>query len=375
MAGRNYAIDVLKLGLMGLIFIYHTYDFMEDNTWLRERFFPNGLGWISVHIFFAISGFLMMKSYFRDAEKTPPETSGRNTARFVFRKFTGIAPQYYTALVISWAVYIASMREQLSLGFLSSLSYNLLPEALLLNRGGMDPVFTNLPTWYIQAMLLCMIPMYYLLSRNRDLFMYVITPLGGLFALAFMFNQDPMFIGNGGTEHIIPNGMIRGFAGLFSGCIAFVLYRQITKYRYTRLQKTLLTVLEAVIYIWMLMGCFTAHSDSKGHFLAMLLIVPALALTFSGESWLAVLFSSPKLKFVSSLTTTIYFNHWSARRIVMTWFPGMSYKRSVAYMAAFTVVLCIVYWLILTVCRKLAGGCLKKLFTFTPKMSSKKLPE
>ena len=80
----------------------------------------------------------------------------------------------------------------------------------------------------------------------------------------------------------------------------------------------------------MLMGCFTAHSDGKGHFLAMLLIVPALALTFSGESWLAVLFSSPKLKFVSSLTTTIYFNHWSARRIVMTWFPGMSYKRSVA---------------------------------------------
>lgn len=361
---RNYEIDFIKLILIGFVFIYHTLEFKNENTTLGDHFFLNGLGWISVHFFFVISGFLMMKSHSRNMKTELPQQSGRNALRFVFGKFRGIASHYYTSLAIALGIYLVTISDQLSLKKLISLMYNFLPELFLLNRAGLDSLYINLPTWYIQAMLVCMLPMYYLLSRSRDTFRNVIAPLGMIFFLGFMFRQEVVFMNNGGTEHIIPNGMIRGFAGLFSGCAGYILYEKLTEYDYTKAQRIMFTVLEVLLYGAVLVGCFMPYTDTKGHFMAMLLIPPAVALTFSGASNIGNLFRSPKLSILSSLSTIIYFNHWSARRIILTYMPGMSWKRSALYMAAVTVILCIVCAVLMKLCRIIWRKWLRRLFSF-----------
>lgn len=56
---RNYQIDMLKLALAVLVLICHTQYFVDPNSILHEKL--DSLGNLSVHIFFIISGFLMVK--------------------------------------------------------------------------------------------------------------------------------------------------------------------------------------------------------------------------------------------------------------------------------------------------------------------------
>ncbi len=60
--GRNYQIDFLKMAMSFLVFIDHTKIFFDPTT--KENLYMRyvAFGWVSVHVFFIISGFLMMKS-------------------------------------------------------------------------------------------------------------------------------------------------------------------------------------------------------------------------------------------------------------------------------------------------------------------------
>ncbi len=359
--GRNYFIDVVKLVLTVFVFINHTLDFKEGTVWPERFLYTGGLGWICVHYFFVISGFLMVMSFFR--RKGEEVSPGKSTAGFIWRKFSSIGLQYYAALIPAVGVYLYTIRDRLSLGYLSNFSFHLIPELLLINRVGIDPLYVNLPTWYIQCMLICMIPLYCLLCRNSRIFLNVIAPLGALLGLSFMFRQDSIFIGAKGQDLLLTNGLIRGFTGLLCGCCGYIIYEKLKNAELTKAQRRLFSAVEILLYLWMFTGCFTGHADTKGHFLAMLLIPPATALTFSGAGITGKLFTWQGFSRLGGLSLALYLNNWSARRIVMVFFPGMSWARSTAYMAAFTMGLCLIYWLILAVCRALWRRGLKEIFT------------
>lgn len=60
MERRNYQIDVLKLFFCFMVFLSHTTVFINENT--RADFIPPGCGWLPVHFFFIVSGYLMVNS-------------------------------------------------------------------------------------------------------------------------------------------------------------------------------------------------------------------------------------------------------------------------------------------------------------------------
>ncbi len=59
---RNYQIDVLKFACAICVFFSHTLGFKEVEKGTSVHAYFDHLGWISVHIFFVISGFLMVKN-------------------------------------------------------------------------------------------------------------------------------------------------------------------------------------------------------------------------------------------------------------------------------------------------------------------------
>lgn len=361
---RNYAIDIIKLILAVFVFFNHTLDLGHGEVYLSRVLYTADIGWISVHYFFVISGFLMVMSFMRRGARS--DSPGRDTASFVWGKFRSIGLEYYVSFFLAFIVYLAINHQQLSAAFLSNLSFHVLPELLLINRAGIDTVYINLPTWYIQCMLLGMVPLYYLLRRHGDLFVRVLAPMGALLGLSFMFRQDNFFIAAKGCDYLLTNGLIRGMTGILCGASAYPIYEKLKNADLTKKQRRIFAAAEILLYIWLFIGCFTAHCDRKGHFLALLLIPPATALTFSGAGCSAKLFSSEKWRFANALSLTIYFNNWSARRIIEVWFPDMSWLRSTVCMTAFTAVLCAAYWIILVICRKLWQWKLKEIFTLKP---------
>lgn len=354
---RSYGLDIIKLFLTAMVFLSHTMDFRPETITLTSFIRRENTGWFSVHYFFVISGFLMVNSFLRKNKENSPENSGKKAIGYVWGRFKGIAPMYYTAFFMSVVFYFGSDITRLAPKVLVNVIYKLIPESFMLNMAGFDDaLYLNLPTWYIQAMLICMIPAYYLLSRNRDLFLNVIAPLGALGALVFLYSNPR------GTDFVIKNQLIRGFCGILSGCAGYKIYEKIRDAEISKKEAYLFTALEIFIYIFCFVGSYTAYISEKNNILSVIPFPVAAAITFSGKSLTGKIFSSPKLKFIGTLSTVIYFNHWLARRIVLTYFSDAGWRRATFYMALFTIATCVIYY------------GLRKLFSLIwRKISAKKL--
>lgn len=81
----------------------------------------------------------------------------------------------------------------------------IIPEVFCLNLCGIVGIEVNVATWYISAMLICMLPLSYFLAQNKSFFFYVMAPCIALFTWGWMFNQENPFVGR------------KKFYGLFMG--------------------------------------------------------------------------------------------------------------------------------------------------------------
>ena len=98
---RNYQLDFIKLLCTVCVFVVHTYRFIGENTKFK---IPLGMNWWSVHLFFIISGLLMVNSFFKRNENGVEY--GKQAINFVLHKFKSLAMQYWVALFIAIIIYI-----------------------------------------------------------------------------------------------------------------------------------------------------------------------------------------------------------------------------------------------------------------------------
>lgn len=174
-ASRNYQIDILKLALSIFVFLSHTNVFIDPNTSVR---LPESLGWVSVHFFFMISGFLMIKSCSKI--NCFEGAAGKCAFEFVINKFKKISVSYWIAtilLVIVTCLCRTHLHDPIKI---NEVMIKMIPELLAVNNAGVLLEY-NSPVWYISAMLLVMLPLSYLLIRNKDLYIYVFSPISALF--------------------------------------------------------------------------------------------------------------------------------------------------------------------------------------------------
>lgn len=83
---RNYQLDFMKFIFTIGVFFSHTHELINERT---NFYIPTGLGWISVHFFFVVSGLLMVDSFMRRYDEKTIENcrggdSGRVCAEAVF---------------------------------------------------------------------------------------------------------------------------------------------------------------------------------------------------------------------------------------------------------------------------------------------------
>ncbi len=103
---RNYQIDVLKLLCAFLVLLSHLFfDYMPVDS--AGRYFTvkkvGSFGWVSVHIFFIISGFLMVKSVLN--KNLTSNTAGKFSISYVTNKFKKFAPEYIVSVLVCVALY------------------------------------------------------------------------------------------------------------------------------------------------------------------------------------------------------------------------------------------------------------------------------
>ncbi len=290
----------------------------------------------------------MVNSYMKKADSS--YNAPMQSFDFVLNKFKVISVEYWISLLIGIITYIFLYIEKIDV--FQKIMYAI-PEIMGITNCGVAIQEINAPTWYISAMLISMLPLYYILCKNKDFFIYIFSPLAALLLYGFMYNQDKMLIDRLDFYGIIMGGLIRAVCGICFGVIAYIIFSKISSWCKTNKQRILFTITEILLYLLFFIAWFAEKTTSKTMYGAMLLLPIAIAITFSGKSYVSELFKFSVLKYLSSISLAIFLNHWAARMIVRELFKGESYKKSFALMMGITVLLCIVYYILVHIIKNI----------------------
>ncbi len=353
---RNYGISVLKLFMTISVFVSHTATYAENSRMFTEWFCSaEQMGWVAVHTFFIISGFLMINSYLKHLQNKSNGTgSGKEAMNFVLNKAKGLILPFWLSLFIGWTRYICVYIRKGNIDAVSIIRTLIkgVPEVLMIKSCGVEAGMSsiNVPAWYISAMLIAMLPLAYIMIKNVDSYLYVIAPFSALVLYAYMFKQDIPFMNSKFTDAFLYGGLIRALCGLCFGAVSFTVYIKLCETINNKPRRILITVTKIFLYTIIFIGCFLKTGDEEHTaFASMLLLPAAVAVTFSGKSYISVLFKHKFLQSIDPIILAIYLNHATAMRIVTEFYypTAGSYAKCVAASVILTVVLCAVYFLLI----------------------------
>lgn len=344
---RNYQIDFLKLIFSIMVFAAHTV-YLTPNSLNGQSVF-GVMGYVSVNFFFIVSGILMINS----CSKINSQSHGESAFCFVINKIKSILLKYWVALALSIFTYIIAYKQFLSVIIKS------VPEICML-ESSVYYWATNGPTWYLSAMFIAMIPLSYLLLKNKDTYINISAPTMAVLLYSYLFASQPYATNtfNGVTMY----SFLRALCGLSSGAIAYKISLWLKNNVNKPASRFIVTFFEIVLYILFFVTVFHYSSDSGMVYSSMLLLPICVGIAFSQTSLLSRLFKYKIFKFSAPLSLAIYLNHNTGKRLIMVYFPELDFKAKLVGMVIFTIIVSLLYFLIIFLLRKLWDKKLKKLF-------------
>lgn len=343
---RNYELDFIKLVFSVFVFLCHA------NVVGLYRL-PQ-MGDVAVHAFFVISGLLMACSISKKntIEKT---NCGKASIGFVLGKFKAMSWPVWTGFIINFAVVEFSSQQRIDSVVVDAIRE--IPEFLLVHMSGGGQALYN-PIWYLSAMLIVMLPLAYMLFRNKDFTCYVFAPLAAILSLGYLCQTQGFVL----WADTVINALIRAFCGLCFGICSFTIYDKIKDTEFNTNMRALITVFEIFLYFCFFYS-FVVIRDKLGIIAVLFLLPIAFAITFSAKSFVSRLFNFRFMKCFAPLSLYIYLNHWVGRVIAKTYFKHLDTKSGIMLMAGITAVACLLNFLITFFGKKLWEKKLKYVLT------------
>lgn len=354
---RNYELDFLKLIFALFVFWTHITQYLNEKLY---ETLPVQFASISVHFFFIVSGMMMANSIVKHNAGTLSDThsAGKSAIEFVIKKYKSIGWQFVVASII--CVCVSNYKEsfptaikQLLWGF---------PEITMISSSGVW-LFNNGPTWYLSAMFICMLPIAYLLYKNRDFALYVFAPVTAVVTYGYMCKANNwVLVAQSEFQGFVMGSFIRAACGLCFGICAWTIYSRIKNGNTNKRMRVLLTITEIVLYFTFFAVWFLLKSNPT--LIAVAITLPiAIAITFSGKSYVNNLFRFKWMGCFGPLSLTIYLNHRAAIKLVLKIYTERSFKFRLCAAILLTIVFCILNLLIVSVGKKLWKNKLKPFFT------------
>lgn len=339
---RNGFLDFLKLIFAIIIVIGHgdkIYGTLPPN-----KIMP--LASFGVDFFFVVSGAMLLRSIEKQKKS---KDLGKDTIQFMKHKIKGLLPNYYIAWILIF-IFLSVGKSFKSIIF--SFFYAI-PELLFLDMTGTATQVFNGNTWYISAMLLSILILYPLIRKNKDFFIKYIAPMITIFGLGYMvYNYHTLLVikeWNG----FIYLGLIRGIVDISIGCIVFELSQLLKKNSLTKTGKTLITILEFILYISIIIMLFSYSFIYTCFVLLFILIIP-MCITLSDISYSKDIFNHKIFNWMGKYSYSLYLGHCIAYKGLIgdLIFTGKSYLNTM-----------IIYFVVALLCG-LAIMYISKLYSY-----------
>ena len=237
-------------------------------------------GYIAVEFFFAVTGYLMVQSFFRDEGKIRTDLSiGENTFHFLYAKFKKIYP--YVIANCFTGFFIAQWGEGLLL-VLNRLRFVIF-NILLLNMAGFSDLGYLYVNWYISAMFIALLFLYPLMLFFPKNYVYLICPLMVILIYGRISESFGNLIGATGPGDywgVVRLGIWRAVAGICAGGISWLIAEHLKRNKYNRLPYRITITLCIFVSAFFIISNMILYPGSQD-FISVIFIIILVGLIFS----------------------------------------------------------------------------------------------
>lgn len=335
MTKRVSAIDWIKLILAIGIMVFHYGEVTTMSTGYSGQILPGGS--LAVEGFFLISGFLFMRSLERY------ETTGAYPAcpKVVFRRYLLVLYWLLPAVVVD-AFVVWNGVEMLTFSEMLTKVPKLLFEVVPLQMAGFSAEYVTGVSWYISAMLLCVLFFYPLARRNPRSFARELCPAVAVILYGMLYYNTHCLINPAEWMfHVVRKGLLRGVADMATGCFLYECIRAS--------KKETVRVFRRIVYTIAAAGCAAGcvaiilfTKASYYDFIFVFLAFGFLYLSIGQKTVFALFLNHEWTKHLATVSTIVFLVHYPLARCFAAWYPPLdvwsNFTQYLLYVAASMVV-------------------------------------
>ncbi len=326
MTKRVSAIDWIKLFLAVGVMVFHYGEVISVNYGVNCQILPGGN--LAVEGFFLISGFLFMRSLER-YEQTGVYPS---CPKVVFHRYLRILYWLLPAVIVDAFVVWGGV-EWLTASEMFARLPKVLFEVVPLQMAGFSAEYLTGVSWYISAMLLCVLFFYPLARRNPRSFGRELCPIVAVVIYGILYYNTQCLVNpSEWMFHVVRKGLLRGLADMAAGCFLYECIRAAENETVTVFRRIVYTVAAAMCVAGCVAIMLLTHA-SYYDFIFVCLAFGFLYFAVGQKTVFALFLNHEWSKHIGTVSTIVFLVHYPLARYFAVWYlPADIWSRFGSYL-------------------------------------------
>ena len=322
--------------------------------------------------FLFLSGYFLMAHYkkVKASKKNLDETPAKQAWKYAGGKFKALYPALFMGVLLAFivrnaingtkitqifGVFMDSIWEFLGISQIGAVGLLELKSLSFDVTLGTSQLW-NGPLWYISALIIASLILYYIVSKSEDFFTGIFAPLFIILTYASVGLTDAGWDRTMVNAIGLPNGLSRVMAGMCFGMLMYYVVEYFRKKKFSEVMTMVFSLLHigiAIFFLYTIYAGITWSEFTNGIILFVFCVV-----LLTNKDYICVLYNKSGLcNFLGRLSLYYYAVHIVFVFLLAYLFPEMSYQASIVFNILFStcaafILMCIDDYIVTPIFRK-----------------------
>ena len=303
--------------------------------------------------FLFLSGYFLMAHY-QKHKKEDSAKPAKAAWKYTGGRFKALYPTIFMGVLFAFivrnaisgtkiteifGVFMDSIWEFLGISQIGAVGLLELKTVIVEPVAGVSQLW-NGPLWYISALIIAGLFLYYIVSKSEDFFTGLFAPLFVVITYASVGLTDIGWDRTSINSIGFPNGLARVMAGMCIGMLIYYIVDYLRKKKFSEGMKLTFSVLHIGIAIFLIYTIYAGISWSE--FTNGIIVLLFTIILLTNKDYISVLYNNSSVcNFLGRLSLYYYASHIVIVFLIAHIFPEMSYHASIVFNILFT--LCCAY--------------------------------